>query len=105
MLRFENSEVRKECQTIGLKAFYKCTSLKKVVIPRKVESIGKGAFFGCKNMTTVTIRTTKLNSKNTGVKVFRGIHANATINVPKKKRNAYQTLLKQKGTNKTVTIK
>ncbi len=41
--------------SIGSKAFYKCTSLKSVVIPSKVEKIGSKAFYGCTKLTTVTI--------------------------------------------------
>ncbi|MBR5117982.1 MAG: leucine-rich repeat domain-containing protein [Muribaculaceae bacterium] len=42
-------------QSIGSKAFYNCTSLRKVVIPESVTSIEASAFSGCSKMSTATI--------------------------------------------------
>lgn len=43
--------------TIGNSAFYKCHSLKKLVIPNSVISIGASAFANCDSLTDVTIGT------------------------------------------------
>ena len=91
--------------TIGKKAFYKCTSLTKITIPSKVKKIGKQAFYGCKKLKTITIKTTKLTSKNVGSKAFKGIHAKATIKVPKSKLKNYKKLLKARGVGKKAKIK
>ena len=91
--------------TIGKKAFYKCTSLTKITIPSKVKKIGKQAFYGCKKLKTVTIKTTKLTGKNVGSKAFKGIHAKATIKVPKSKLKNYKKLLKAKGVSSIAKIK
>ena len=50
----ENLELE-SCQTIGQKAFYDCTSLKKINIPGGVTYIEKSAFEGCKKLTEVRI--------------------------------------------------
>lgn len=91
--------------SIDDKAFYKCSSLKRITIPSKVGKIGKQAFYGCKNLKSITIKTTKLTKKNVGSKAFQGIHAKATIHVPKKKLESYKKLLKKKGINSQVKIK
>lgn len=87
------------------KAFYKCTSLKKVTIPSKVKKIGKQAFYGCSKLKTITIKTTKLTGKKIGSKAFGKISAKATFKVPKKKLSAYKKVLKSKGISKKTVIK
>lgn len=56
-------------------AFADCTTLKKVVAPVRLASIGKGAFFGCNNLAEVTIPG-RLFRRVNGGKVFP---ANARI--------------------------
>lgn len=94
-----------ELTTIGEKAFYKCTALTSIVIPSKVSKIGKQAFGGDKKLKTITIKTTKLTSKNVGDKAFSGIYSKAVIKVPKSKLSAYKKLLKSRGAGSKVTFK
>ena len=77
----------------------------KVVIPTSIKNIGKQAFSGCKNLKSITIKTTYLTKKSVGAKAFKGIHAKATIKVPKKQKKAYQKMLKSKGIGKGVKVK
>lgn len=91
--------------SIAAKAFANNKNLKKVVIPATVKNIGKQAFSGCKNLKNITIKTTCLTNKSVGAKAFKGIHAKATIKVPKKKKKIYQKLLKARGIGKNVKIK
>lgn len=87
------------------KAFFKCTSLKKITIPGQIVKIGKKAFFGAKKLKTVTIKTKKLTMKNVGSKAFKGINAKAKIKVPKAKRKAYGKMLRKKGVSGRAIIK
>ena len=91
--------------SIAAKAFANNKKLTKIVIPASVRSIGKQAFSGCKNLKSITIKTTYLTKKSAGVKAFKGIHAKATIKVPKKQKKAYQKFLKTKGIGEGVKIK
>ena len=88
---------------IEAKAFKNNKKLKKVTIGKNITSIGKQAFYGCNNLKTITIKSTKL--KSVGKQAFKGIHKKATIKVPKKKYKKYKKLLKGKGQKKTVKIK
>ena len=85
---------------IAANAFKNQKKIKKVVIPSSVNRIGKKAFYGCKNLKNITIKTTKLTKKNVGSKAFFGIHAKAVIKVPKKKLSAYRKMLKARGVTK-----
>ena len=96
-----------KCQvtSIAAKAFKGDTKMKTVVIPSTIRKIGKEAFAKCKNLKSITIKTTYLSSKTVGANAFKGIYAKATIKVPKKQKKAYQKLLKAKGVGKKVKIK
>lgn len=96
-----------KCQVtfIGVKAFVNNKKLTKVVIPTSIKNIGKQAFSGCKNLKSITIKTPYLTNKSVGAKAFKGIHAKATIKVPKKQKKAYQKMLKSKGIGKSVKVK
>ena len=96
-----------KCQvtSIATKAFKGDPKIKAVVIPATVRKIGKEAFAKCKNLKKITIKTTYLSSKKIGANAFKGIHAKATIKVPKKQKKAYQKLLKTRGVGKKVTVK
>lgn len=85
---------------IAANAFKNQKKIKKVVIPSSVNRIGKKAFYGCKNLKNITIKTTKLTKKRVGSKAFFGIHAKAVIKVPKKKLSAYRKILKARGAAK-----
>lgn len=74
-----------------------------VTIGKNVKSIGASAFYGCKKLKNIDIKSAGL--KTIGKKAFKGVSAKATINVPKGKLSAYEKLLKGKGQKSTVTIK
>ena len=88
--------------SIGNGVFQKNTKLKSITIEKNVTSIGKKAFYGCKNLKTINIKSTNL--KTVGANAFKGIHAKAKIKVPKKKLKSYKKLLKGKGQGKKVKI-
>lgn len=80
--------------SIASKALQKKTRLKKVVIGSNVSSIGKNAFYGCKKLKTIQIKTTKLTAKKVGKNAFKGINKKAKFKVPAKKKKLYQKFLK-----------
>lgn len=97
--------VKYQVISIAVKAFVNNKKLTKVVIPTSIKNIGKQAFSGCKNLKSITIKTPYLTNKSVGAKAFKGIHAKATIKVPKKQKKAYQKLLKARGIGKSVKVK
>lgn len=91
--------------TVKASACYNRKKLKYLTIGKNIKSIGKNAFKGCKKLKSITIKTKKLTTKNTGAASFKGIYAKATIKVPKTKYKAYKTLLKKKGVGKKARFK
>ncbi|MBO4864614.1 MAG: leucine-rich repeat protein [Eubacterium sp.] len=78
-------------------AFKNNKKLRKITIGKNIKKIGKNAFYGCKNLKTVIIRTTKLKKKTVGKNAFKKINSRAKVTVPKKKYKAYKKLLKARG--------
>ena len=67
----------------------------------KVTSIGSKAFYNCKKLKTVTIKSRKV--KSVGKNAFKGIYKKAKVTVPKSKYQAYRKLFKKAGfSSKTV---
>ena len=126
--KLKNLTLGKNVVTIGDKAFYKCTSLTKLTIPSKVKKIGKSAFegckalktitvgksvteigakafYGCSKLKTLTIKSTKLTTKKIGSKAFGKTPKSVTVKVPKKKFNAYKSMLIKSGVDKKAKFK
>lgn len=86
-------------------AFKGNTGITKVIIGKNIQTIGSKAFYGCKSLNTITIKTTKLTSKSVGSKAFKGINAKAKIKVPSKKLASYKKILRAKGVGSKAKIK
>lgn len=82
---------------IAQKAFNKNKSLVRVTIGKNVKKIGKQAFYGCKKLAHIKIRTINLKENKVGKQAFKGISSKATIELPKKKYKAYKAWLRKKG--------
>ena len=65
--------------SIGVEAFYNCTSLTSVTIPNSVESIGDNAFQNCSSLTSATIGN---NVTSIGSSAFFGCSKLKKIEVP-----------------------
>lgn len=89
--------------TIADNAFKNNKKIKTVVVGKNVRTIGKKAFYGCKNLKKITVQSSII--KKIGAKAFKGINKKAVIKVPSKKYKAYKKVFKGKGQAKTVTIK
>ena len=98
--KLKSVKLGKNVTTIGSKAFYKCVALTKFTIPSKTAKIGKQAFYGCSKLKTLTIRSSKLKTAKIGSKAFSKTPKKMTVKVPKKKMNAYKTMLCKRGINK-----
>ena len=65
--------------SIGVRAFYDCTSLTSITIPDGVTSIGDAAFLGCTSLTSVTIGN---GVKSIGGAAFSGCDSLTSITIP-----------------------
>jgi hypothetical protein len=91
--------------SIAPSAFKSNTKIRKATIGANVDTIGKLAFYGCKNLKTIVIKTKKLTSKSIGSKALKNIYVKVSIQVPKKKLTAYKTILKKAGITSKAKIK
>ena len=82
---------------ISANAFRNNTVMKSLTIGSNVTTIGANAFYGCKNLNTVVIKTAKLTTKTVGANAFAKTGAKPVVTVPAKQFNTYKTLLRSKG--------
>ena len=90
---------------ISASAFKNNRKLKKVVIGQNIVRIGKNAFYGCKKLTAITIKSSRLTLKNIGKNAFKNTSPKATVKVPKKQKVLYNQILKKRGLNKKAKVK
>ena len=89
----ENIPVR----SIGKYAFSGREDLCSLTLPETIDTLGRQAFYNCKKLRTIVVKTSKLTSRNIGSKAFAGTYAKAAIKVPVKQLNTYKKLFKSKG--------
>lgn len=70
----------------------KQSKLKQVVIGKNVKTIGKQAFYQCKKLKKVQIRSKKL--QKVGKQAFQGTHKKIVIKSPKGKQKKYDNIIK-----------
>ena len=97
------SGVKYRVTAIDKNAFKGLKKVTKVRIDTNVKTIGIKAFYNCKKLKKVTIRTKKL--KKIGKFAFKNINKKATIKVPKKQLKKYTKMLKKSKVKKTVKIR
>lgn len=94
---------------IAANAFKSNTKATKVTIGANVTTIGKNAFYNCKKVKSVTIKSKKLTSKTVKSKAFGKMGASnykkVTVKVPSSKLKAYKKLLVNKGLSKKAKVK
>ena len=91
--------------TIAKNAFKSNKKLKTLVIGKNIKKIGVKAFYNCKALKKITIKTSKLTLKSIGKNAFKGTAKKATVKVPKKKLKLYKKILKKRGLSKKAKIK
>ena len=80
--------------SIGTKAFNGSKKLTKVTVGTNIKKISNNAFFKCKSLKTVTIKSVLLTKKTANKKAFKGVNKKMVIKVPKKVKKAYVKIFK-----------
>lgn len=80
--------------SIGTKAFNGNKKLTKVTIGTNIKKISNNAFFKCKSLKTVTIKSVLLTKKTASKRAFKGISRKMVIKVPKKMKKVYVKIFK-----------
>lgn len=82
---------------IGANAFASMPKLKEATIGKNVASIGEKAFYKCKKLEALVIRTKRLTAETVGSKAFGKTHEKIRVSVPKEKMTEYKKLLEKRG--------
>lgn len=90
---------------IAAKACSGMAKLKKLTIGKNVKKIGAKAFWKCKGLETVTIKTKLLTEKSVRSSAFGGGSKKTVYKVPKAKKSAYRKILVKKGVKSKEQIK
>ena len=80
--------------SIGAKAFNGSKKLTKVTIGTNIKKISNNAFFKCKSLKTVTIKSVLLTKKTASKRAFKGVGKKMVIKVPKKVKKVYVKIFK-----------
>ncbi len=88
---------------IAKNAYKNNRKLTKVVIGKNIKKIEKDAFKGCKRLTRIEIKSTKLKSSRVNKNCLKGTRKNLVVKVPKIKYSAYKKIFSKCG-NKTARI-
>lgn len=80
---------------IGTKAFNGNKKLKKVTIGANIKKISNNAFFKCRSLKMVTIKSVLLTKKTANKKAFKGVNKKMVIKVPKKMKKVYVKIFKR----------
>ncbi len=83
-------------------AFKECEDVTKITVGGNITQIGKNAFAGRKNLTLITVNSTKL--KKIGDAAFKGINTKAAIKVPAKQLAKYKKMFTKAGKPSKVVV-
>ena len=75
----KNYIIGDEVTRIGKSAFEGCSNLTSITIPNSVTSIGEGAFRGCSSLTSITIPN---NVRSIGDRAFAGCSGFTSVTIP-----------------------
>ena len=81
------------------------TKLRKLVIGKNVFHIGGKAFYNCKSLKTIIIKSSVLTNNEIGQKAFSGISDKVSVSVPASQRSKYKEWLVKKGLSKKAKIR
>ena len=80
--------------SIGAKAFNSNKKLKKVTIGANIAKISNNAFYKCRSLKTVIIKSVLLTKNTANKKAFKGVNKKMVIKVPKKMKKVYVKIFK-----------
>ena len=80
--------------SIGAKAFNSNKKLKKVTIGANIAKISNNVFYKCRSLKTVIIKSVLLTKKTANKKAFKGVNKKMVIKVPKKMKKVYVKIFK-----------
>ena len=86
--------IRYKVTAIGAKAFNGNKKLTKVTIGTNIKKISNNAFYKCKSLKMVTIKSVLLTKKTASKKAFKGVNKKMVIKVPKKVKKVYVKIFK-----------
>ena len=86
-------------------AFKGNKKIKKATIPASVSSIGTKAFYGCSRLKKIVIKTIKLSSRNVGKNAFGKTNRSCSVKVNKSVVKLYKKILPKKGLSKSAKIR
>ena len=86
--------IRYKVTAIGAKAFNGNKKLTKVTIGINIKKISNNAFYKCRSLKTVIIKSVLLTKKTASKKAFKGVGKKMVIKVPKKMKKAYVKIFK-----------
>ena len=90
---------------IGKNAFKGMPNLTSLTIGKNVKSIGANAMRDCRKLKYITIRTIYLTDKSVGANAFKNLKAIVYVKCPKGKVKAYEIWLYKKGLKKGTKVK
>ena len=73
------------------------TSLKKVTIGKNIKKIGSKAFYKCKKLRYINVKSVKITAKGIGKAAFKGIYSKPRVNTSKNVKNKYYKVFVKKG--------
>ncbi len=91
--------------SIADNAFKNNKKINNLIIGKNVKSIGKKAFYNCKNLSSISINTINLTEKSIGKNAFGKLMKNIKIKVPSSKADSYKKILYKKGLSKKAIFK
>ena len=97
-------DVKYKITQIAANACSGMAKLKKLVIGKYVKTIGDKAFYQCKKLVRITIKTTRLQEKAIGKNAFKTGSKDGSVKVPSSTLALYQGLLPKKGLPKSWKI-
>ena len=80
--------------SVAAKAVKNNKKVKSVVIGANVKRISNNAFYKCKSLKTVTIKSVLLTKKTANTKAFKGVGKKMVIKVPKKMKKSYARIFR-----------